>query len=252
MLETVHNPAYLDRALEGRMSAEETRRLGFPWGPSYLNRALASVEATWQSTLTVLLGESRLAGALAGGTHHAYADHGEGYCTFNDIAICARLALARQSNRVLIVDLDAHQGNGTASIFRGEPQVFTFSVHCEDNYPRPKERSSLDVGLPRGTGDDAYMEALSFHLPDLFTWFEPDLVFFQSGVDVLAADRFGRLGLSLEGLRRRDTLVFEAALSRGVPLVLTLGGGYQRDHAAVAKAHAQTYLTGAKVLGAWV
>lgn len=248
-LELVHEEAYLNRVFGNSLSAEETRRLGFPWGPHYLNRALASVEATWQCTLTVLSGKAPVAGALAGGTHHAYADRGEGYCTFNDIAIAARHALQTSVDRVFVVDLDAHQGNGTAAIFAKEPRVFTFSMHCEENYPRTKERSSLDIGLPRGTGDEAYLEALEAHLPEALSYFQPGLVFFQSGVDVLLADRFGRLGLSLEGLRRRDVAVCEAVLSRGIPMVLTLGGGYQKEHAAVARAHAQTYLTAAEVLG---
>ncbi|MCA2962179.1 MAG: histone deacetylase [Silvanigrellales bacterium] len=251
-LELVHHEDYLNRVFGGCLTAEETRRLGFPWGPSYLNRALASVEATWQCALTVLAGKARVAGALAGGTHHAFADRGEGYCTFNDIAIASRYALSTSVDRVFVADLDAHQGNGTASVFAREPRVFTFSMHCEENYPRTKEKSSLDVGLPRGTGDDAYMEALEAYLPEALAYFSPELVFFQAGVDVLAVDRFGRLGLTLEGLRKRDVFVCDAVLSRGIPLVLTLGGGYQRDAAAVGRAHAQTYLTAAKVLARFV
>jgi acetoin utilization deacetylase AcuC-like enzyme len=244
---TVHGQAYLNRLFGNELSPEETRKLGFPWGEAYLNRALASVEATYQSTLTVLEGRGRVAGALAGGTHHAYADHGEGYCTFNDIAIAAKHALMHWVDRVLVVDLDAHQGNGTASIFKYEPRVFTFSMHCEENYPRIKEKSSWDIGLAKGAGDGEYLELLVQNLPKIVESFRPELVFFQAGVDVLAADRFGKLGLSMEGLRARDAFVARTFYEEKTPCVLTIGGGYQRSARAVAMAHAQTYEVWAEV-----
>jgi acetoin utilization deacetylase AcuC-like enzyme len=248
VLENVHTRAYIENVLSFSLSPEETRRVGFPVGQGYLNRALASVEGTLCATKEILFHGFTIAGVLAGGTHHAFADHGEGYCTFNDVAVCARYALNHSVNRVLVVDLDAHQGNGTASIFANEPRVFTFSMHAEENYPRQKERSTLDIGLPSGADDTHYLSLLKEHLPMIFDYFQPELVFFQSGVDVLAADRFGRLGLSMEGLEQRDTFVFESVLTRKIPCVITLGGGYQKDHAAVARAHAQTYLTAARKL----
>lgn len=248
MLEYVHCSNYIDRVLSFQISDEEKRKVGFPGGQSYLDRALASVEGTLSATRSLLSGDSLLSGVLAGGTHHAFRDRGEGYCTFNDIAVSAQFALLNSVQRVLVVDLDAHQGNGTASIFAKEPRVFTFSMHAEENYPRQKEKSSLDVGLPLGTGDEEYLAILQEHLHDIVDYFMPDLVFYQSGVDVLAADRFGRLGLSLDGLRMRDALVFDTVLKHEIPCVITIGGGYQRDHSAVARAHSQTFLEAARSL----
>ena len=247
-LELVHTPSYIDRVLNMSLSVEELRRVGFPNGQAYVNRALASVQGTLSATREVLERGWLCAGVLAGGTHHAFVDRGEGYCTFNDAAVAARYALQNALDRVLIVDLDAHQGNGTASIFASEPRVFTFSMHAEENYPRQKERSTLDLGLPLGTKDDDYLFLLREHLPIVIDYFKPDLALFQSGVDVLAEDRFGRLGLSMEGLRQRDIFVFENCFSRRVPVVITLGGGYQRNHENVARAHAQTFLTASRLL----
>jgi acetoin utilization deacetylase AcuC-like enzyme len=248
VLEHVHCSKYIDRVLNFRISDEEKRKVGFPVGENYLNRALASVEGTLSATRTLLSGGGLVAGVLAGGTHHAFRDRGEGYCTFNDIAVSAQFALLHAVERVLVIDLDAHQGNGTASIFAREPRVFTFSMHAEENYPRQKEKSTLDIGLPLGIGDNDYLEILRGHLAEIVGYFSPDLVFYQSGVDVLAADRFGRLGLSLDGLRLRDNLVFDTLFKSEIPCVITIGGGYQRDHSAVARAHAQTFIEAARCL----
>ena len=259
LLLLAHDQKYVDRVLANALSAEEIRRVGFPPGERYLNRALASVQATFEAMLTVTnqshtvdfkkmkRRSSLVSGALAGGTHHAYRDHGEGYCTFNDIAVATTYALQHSVDRVLVVDLDAHQGNGTASIFASEPRVFTFSMHCENNYPRPKEKSSLDIGLPLGADDACYLAGLRENLPQILDFFAPELVFYQAGVDVLALDRFGKLGLSLDGLLQRDTLVFEQVLGRQIPCVITIGGGYQHNHTAVGLAHAQTYFAAASV-----
>ncbi|MEY2988995.1 MAG: hypothetical protein RJB13_2516 [Pseudomonadota bacterium] len=248
MLEQVHCLNYIDRVLSLSLSDEEKRKVGFPVGQKYLDRALASVEGTLSATRSLLKDGGLLAGVLAGGTHHAFRDRGEGYCTFNDIAVSTQFALVHALARVLVVDLDAHQGNGTASIFAREPRVFTFSMHAEENYPRQKEKSTLDIGLPLGIGDAEYLNILKDNLTDIVRYFNPDLVFYQSGVDVLAADRFGRLGLSLDGLRLRDTHVFDTLLKYEIPCVITIGGGYQRDHAAVARAHAQTFMAAARSL----
>jgi len=248
VLKHVHCSDYIDRVLSFRISEEEKRKVGFPVGQSYLNRALASVEGTLSATRALLSGSGLVAGVLAGGTHHAFRDRGEGYCTFNDIAVSAQFALLHSVQRILVVDLDAHQGNGTASIFAREPRVFTFSMHAEENYPRQKEKSTLDVGLPLGIGDKEYLKILNEHLEEIVGYFNPDLVFYQSGVDVLATDRFGRLGLSLDGLRLRDSMVFDILLKNEIPCVITLGGGYQRDHSAVARAHAQTFIEAARSL----
>ncbi|MFZ9520461.1 MAG: histone deacetylase [Silvanigrellaceae bacterium] len=247
-LEAVHSPAYVQRVMSLNLTPEESRRVGFPTGHSYLNRALASVEGTLCATRHVLQTGALISGVLAGGTHHAFSDRGEGYCTFNDIAVASRHALNHSVDRVLVIDLDAHQGNGTAAIFSREPRVFTFSMHAEENYPRSKERSSLDIGLPLGTKDEQYLEILIEHIPVILDGFKPQLVFFQSGVDVLSNDRFGRLGLTAHGQYLRDKSVFEHCLERNIPCVITIGGGYQHDHAAVAMAHAQTFLTAAECL----
>lgn len=249
LLQLVHSPRYVNDVFSFSLSLEETRKVGFPVGEGYLNRALASVEGTLCATKEILLNGKTIAGVLAGGTHHAFADHGEGYCTFNDVAVCSKYALNHSVNRILVVDLDAHQGNGTASIFAQEPRVFTFSMHAEENYPRKKEKSSLDVGLPTGINDEEYLFLLTENLPMILDYFHPDLVFYQSGVDILAADRFGRLGLTLAGLKERDKFVFKNLLKRKIPCVITLGGGYQKDHASVARAHAQTFYTAAEILG---
>lgn len=250
LLLLAHDENYVRRVLDGALTAEEMRRVGFPPGQRYLDRALASVQATFEAMLQVTSGKSgntKISGALAGGTHHAFRDHGEGYCTFNDIAIATFYALQNSVSRVLILDLDAHQGNGTAALFASEPRVFTFSMHCEDNYPRPKEKSSLDLGLPRGAQDACYLKLLKDHLPQILEFFEPELVFFQAGVDVLEKDRFGKLGLSMAGLLQRDLFVFEQVLGNSIPCVITLGGGYQHNHADVGLAHAQTYFAAAQV-----
>jgi len=244
----VHNPVYVNRVLNLKLTEDEIRRIGFPQKQSYVDRALASVEGTLCATRHILQSTDLCAGVLAGGTHHAFADHGEGYCTFNDIAVASAYALRHSKDRILIIDLDAHQGNGTAAIFAREPRIFTFSMHAEENYPRQKQRSSLDIGLPLGTSDEAYGRILRENLPVIFDGFKPDLVFYQSGVDILHTDRFGRLGLSSQGQYQRDSFVFEQCFSRRIPCVITLGGGYQRDHNAVARAHAQTFLTAAQSL----
>ena len=191
-----------------------------------------------------------IAANLGGGTHHAYADHGEGYCVFNDIAVAVRV-LRREgaARRALIVDLDVHQGNGTAAIFAGDPDTFTFSMHGANNYPLRKEASSLDLALPDGTADADYLALLYQHLPRLLGAFRPEIVFYQAGVDPLAGDRLGRLGLSMEGLRRRDEYVLSCCARAGLPVVVTLGGGYARDVNDTVEAHCHTVRAAREVFG---
>ena len=186
--------------------------------------------------------EDGVAGNLAGGTHHAFADHGTGFCVFNDIAVAAR-ALQREGliERALVVDLDVHQGDGTAAIFADDPSVFTFSMHGANNFPFHKQRSSLDVELLDGCQDSEYIACLERHLPRALDLARPDIVFFQAGVDPLDGDQLGRLRLSLDGLRRRDRIVATAARRTGAPLVLTLGGGYARPIALSVDAHVGTW-----------
>lgn len=178
----------------------------------------------------------------AGGTHHAFADRGEGFCVFNDIAIAANALLAEGVvRRILVVDLDVHQGNGTARIFHDDPRVFTFSMHGEKNYPLRKDHSSMDIGLPDGMTDKPYVSILAHTLELLMDEVQPELVFYQAGVDVLETDRLGRLALSLEGCRRRDETVFRCCRRHGVPVLTTMGGGYTRRLRDLIEAHAQTF-----------
>jgi acetoin utilization deacetylase AcuC-like enzyme len=179
---------------------------------------------------------------IAGGTHHAFADRGEGYCCFNDQAVAANWLLQEGlAKRILIIDLDVHQGNGTASIFESEPKVFTFSMHGERNYPIRKEKSDLDIGLPDGMEDDAYLKILRETLPRIADAFQPDFVFYQSGVDILATDKLGRLNISREGCKERDKIVFSFAKQHRLPVVASMGGGYSPRIADIVEAHANTF-----------
>jgi acetoin utilization deacetylase AcuC-like enzyme len=237
---SVHTRRWVEAVLEGRLAEAEVRRLGFPWSLELVLRSRAAVGGTCAAAERALL--DGLAANLAGGTHHAFPDHGEGYCVFNDIAVSIRTLQARGSiERALVVDLDVHQGNGTAAVFTEDPRVFTFSIHGEHNFPFRKQRSTLDVGLPDGTGDEVYLDVLVRHLPRVLEAARPDLVYYQAGVDPLANDTLGRLGLSHAGLEARDAFVFEAARRAGLPLVLTLGGGYTRPLEATVEAHIGTY-----------
>ncbi|RIH74622.1 Histone deacetylase-like amidohydrolase [Calidithermus terrae] len=238
-LALVHERAYLEKLRREGLSRQEAHRVGLPWTRSLLTRALHAAGGTLAATRDAL--RWGLGMNLAGGTHHAYRDRAEGYCLFNDVAVAvAALRAEGWGGRVLVADLDAHQGNGTAVIFQDNPSVFTLSVHAERNYPLKKEQSDLDVGLPDATGDAEYLAALEPALEQAFAS-RPELVFFNAGVDVLAGDRFGRLGLSLEGLAERDRRVLERVRRAGVPLVIVMGGGYNRDPGTTVAAHAQTY-----------
>ena len=245
-LERVHTPRYLDALWRGTLSEAEIRRLGFPWSEDLLVRSRASVGGTVGAARAAL--EDGISGNLAGGTHHAFPDHGEGYCVFNDIAVAIRVLQAeRRIQRAVVVDLDVHQGNGTAAVFEGDDSVFTFSIHGEHNFPFRKQRSSRDVGLPDGVDDRAYLDVLATHLPEVLEAAGADLLFYQAGVDPLAEDALGRLSLTHAGMRERDRLVLEAAWHRGLPLVLTLGGGYAKPITATLEAHLGTYETALSV-----
>lgn len=234
-----HEAAYLERLFTEGLSREESLRLGLPFSPSLLRRALHAAGGTLAAALDAL--EGGLGLNLSGGTHHAFPNRAEGYSLFNDVAVAvAWLRREGFRGRVLVLDLDAHQGNGTAVFFQNDPSVFTLSLHGERNYPLKKERSDLDVGLPDGTGDEAYLLALEGALERAWD-FRPEFVFYNAGVDVLKGDRFGRLALSLEGVRRRDERVFRFVKALGVPLVVVMGGGYNRDPRLTVEAHAGTY-----------
>jgi len=239
-LEQAHDPSWVARALAGGLAREEERRLGLPWSPAMVTRARAAVFGTVEAAFAAL--EHGVAGNLAGGTHHAFFDRGEGYCLFNDHAVAiARLRAAGHAARPFIVDLDVHQGNGTAALFAGDPTVFTLSFHARANYPLRKERSRLDVELEDGSGDATFLGLLDHHLEPALDRHAPDFVLYQAGVDAHEHDRLGRLRLSHAGLAARDARVFAACEARGLPVVVTLGGGYGRPLESTIEAHAQVF-----------
>ena len=236
-LRLAHTADYLEQLAGGTLDAAEQRRIGVPWSPRLWRRSRLAAQGTLEAARAALA--DGVAGNLAGGTHHAFADHGEGFCVLNDVAVAIRV-LQRDGliARALVVDLDVHQGNGTAAIFEDDPDVFTFSMHGERNFPARKARSTLDVGLPDGTGDGAYLEALERNLASIFERFSPHIVFYLAGVDPAAGDRYGRLALSDSGLRRRDRHVLESCASLGLPLALTPAGGYAATPLRTAELHA--------------
>lgn len=234
-----HDARYVAAVREGTLTTTEIRRLGFPWSEELVLRSRRSVGGTLTALAWAMA--TGAAGHVAGGTHHAFADHGEGFCVFNDIAVAVRVARREHDvRRVAVVDLDVHQGNGTAAIFAGDPEVFTLSLHNAHNYPFRKERSTLDVALSDGTEDAPYLAALAAALERVAA-FGPELVFYQSGVDVLAGDRLGRMALTGAGLKRRDAMVYALARRLGVPLVVTLGGGYHPEVERTIEAHCEVY-----------
>jgi acetoin utilization deacetylase AcuC-like enzyme len=243
-LALVHTREYLAKLDSGSLSAAEQRRLGMPWSEALWKRSRLAAGGTLLAARLAL--EDGIAGNLAGGTHHAFADHAEGFCVLNDVAVAiVKLRAERRIRRAVIVDLDVHQGNGTAAIFEGSEEVLTFSMHGERNYPVAKMRSTVDVGLPDGTEDAEYLGALERHLPQVLdrpgSVRDTDIVFYVAGVDVAAGDRFGKLAVSEQGIRGRDRRVIDAVRSRGMALVIVLGGGYAASPARTAELHAHSF-----------
>jgi acetoin utilization deacetylase AcuC-like enzyme len=235
-----HSREYVASCFQGTLSTDALRRIGFPWTETLLLRSRASAGGTLAAARYAL--SHHFAGNLAGGTHHAYADFGSGFCVFNDLAVTAATLLAeKQVERVLVVDLDVHQGDGTASIFKHEPRVFTFSMHGEKNFPFRKQCSSRDVNLPDGCEDAQYLELLNENLTEVCEASDPQLILYQAGVDALFSDTLGRLKLSFDGLRARDAQVFSLAKQRDIPLAMTLGGGYAKPIEDSIEAHLNTY-----------
>ena len=235
-----HTDDYLDKLLNLSLTAKEVRKLGFPLSEQLVSRELHIAQGTLDGALYAL--EHGIALNIAGGTHHAYAEHGEAFCLLNDQAIAAHFLLAKQlAQRILIIDLDVHQGNGTAVIFQDNPRVFTLSMHGKANYPFKKELSDLDVELDKGTEDSVYLRILAETLEQVLNSFNPDFIFYLSGVDVLATDKLGSLALTLEGCKKRDALVLSAAQNRNIPLQCSMGGGYSKDLRIIVEAHANTY-----------
>jgi acetoin utilization deacetylase AcuC-like enzyme len=243
-IQLTHDSVYVQSFLDGSIAPAAMRRIGFPWSPGLVNRTLASVGSTLCSARTAL--ECGIAGGLAGGTHHAFHSDGAGFCVFNDVAVAIRaLEQERAISRAAIIDLDVHQGDGTAAIFSGDPNIFTFSMHGAKNFPFRKQPSVLDIELADGTGDGEYLDRLSKILPRIWE-FRPDIIFFQAGVDPLATDRLGRLALTQRGLCERDRLVISQARDRAIPVVIMLGGGYSEPLEATVEAHANTFLIAAE------
>ncbi len=235
----VHTPAYVDTLTSGQLTDAELRRLGFPWSTHLVERAYRAVGGTCEAAEAALsLGVTI---NLAGGTHHAFADHGEGFCVFNDVAVAIQRLLDRGTiRRAAIIDLDVHQGNGTHSIFAREPRVYTFSMHGRRNYPFHNVAGSLDIALEDATGDADYLERLSDALPGIIRSAEPDLVVYLAGADPHEGDRLGRLSLTFDGLARRDVLVIQACREVGIPVAITVAGGYGHDIEATVQAHLAT------------
>ena len=234
-----HCPRYLARVRDGSLSAEEVRRIGFPWSEAMVERSRRSAGATIAAARDALV--QGWSANLAGGTHHAFRDRGEGFCVFNDAAIAARAMRAEAGiARVAVIDCDVHQGNGTASILRGDDSAFTFSIHGARNFPFAKERSDLDIELPDGTGDEEYLRQLGLGLDETLERSRPQLAIYLAGADPHEGDRLGRLKLTKEGLARRDARVLDRLASLGVPVAIAMAGGYGRDIDDTVDIHAAT------------
>ena len=234
-----HHPDYIEKVLNGKLTEKETRRIGFPWSLQLVERSRRSVGGTIAACRAAL--EDGLSANLGGGTHHAYPDHGEGYCVFNDVAIAARAMQAESSaRRIVILDCDVHQGNGTAAIFAGDSTVFTFSIHGEKNFPFHKEQSDIDIALPDGSGDEIYLEALHPGIQSAIDLAYADLAVYIAGADPFAGDRLGRLALTKAGLDERDRQVLNACQRAGLPVAIVLGGGYARKIEDIIDIHLQT------------
>lgn len=252
-VELVHDREYVSAFMRGALEPAATRRIGFPWSEQLVARTMASVGGTLAATREALA--AGWGGNLAGGTHHAFRSHGSGFCVFNDIAVAIRwLSTTREFGtnrrtigRAAVIDLDVHQGDGTAHIFQDDPNVLTLSVHCKNNFPLQKQRSNIDVELEAGAGDQEYLDVLDAVLPRVVE-FAPDIIFYQAGVDGLQSDTLGRLSLSPEGLKERDRRVMQTVRELGAPLVITMGGGYSSPIARTAEAHANTFRMAEKIL----
>ncbi|MFK7969660.1 MAG: histone deacetylase [Bacteroidia bacterium] len=235
-----HTKAYWHKLKHGELTPREVRKTGFPYSPRLIERGLTIPGGTIENVRFAQIHGVAINGA--GGTHHAFADRGEGFCLLNDIAIAANELLhTGEIKQALVVDLDVHQGNGTAAIFRGRPEVFTFSMHCESNYPLHKELSDLDIGLAPFTEGDRYLQTLYDTLPGLIEKVEPDVIFYLSGVDVLETDKLGKLNLSRAECRERDRYVFEQCRKYEIPVSVALGGGYSPHVRDIVEAHCNTF-----------
>ena len=248
-LERAHAPAYVAAVSAGQLDAREQQRIGFPWTPAMVERSRRSAGATLAACRSALVHGCGV--NLAGGTHHAHRDFGAGYCVFNDSVVAIRaLRAERRIARALVVDLDVHQGDGTAALCAADPDTFTFSMHGRSNFPFRKERSRLDVELAAGTGDDAYLAALAAALPRAIAAAHPDVAIYLAGADPFEGDRFGRLALTKRGLAERDRLVLDALAAHGIPVAITMAGGYAHDDLDVVDIHFATVAIALERFGA--
>ena len=237
-----HGKDYLDKLLTQTLTASEQRKIGFPQSKALTQRELIITQGTIDCCYYAI--EDGVALNIAGGTHHAFAERGEGFCLLNDFAVAANYLLHHKlANKILIIDLDVHQGNGTAKLFESNSNVFTFSMHGQHNYPFHKEISDLDVPLKDGTDTSTYLTILNDTLPDLINKVKPDFAFYLSGVDILESDKFGKLKVTIEGCKRRDEIVFQLLKQRNIPCVVAMGGGYSEDVKIIVEAHCNTYRT---------
>jgi acetoin utilization deacetylase AcuC-like enzyme len=245
-IELVHTPEYVKAYYEGTLDPKAQRRIGLPWSPALVKRTCTAVGGTILTAQLAL--QYGLACNTAGGTHHAFPSYGSGFCIFNDLAIASRvLQQLGLAQKILILDLDVHQGDGTAFIFQDDSSVFTFSMHCEVNFPGTKQKSDLDVPLPVGMDDDAYLQTLAKYLPDLLSEVQPDLVLYDAGVDPHAGDRLGKLALTDTGLYRRDMQVLSTCVSAGYPVASAIGGGYADDLNALVYRHSLLHRAASEV-----
>lgn len=235
-----HDSDYWNRLNSLQLTRSEERATGFPLSRALVDREVLIAGGSVDAAVYAM--ENKIAMNIAGGTHHAYSNRGEGFCLLNDQAIAAKY-LQRKGlvQKILIIDLDVHQGNGTAEIFENDPSVFTFSMHGAKNYPHRKERSDLDVGLEDGTSDKEYLKTLKISLNQILKKFEPDFIMYQSGVDVLGSDKLGRLSLTMEGVRMRDQIILLLAKELGLPMICSMGGGYSEKISHIIEAHSQVY-----------
>ncbi len=237
---TTHETTYWEKLKALALSPSEVRKTGFPLSKSLVDREITILQGSVQGALFAL--QYGVAMNVAGGTHHAFSDRGEGFCLLNDIAVSANYLLNYQGiKKILVIDLDVHQGNGTAQIFKDDKRVFTFSMHGENNYPMQKEKSDLDIGLPNGTQDEAYLSLLKNTLPRLIDEVQPEFAFFQSGVDILATDKLGKLKVSRAGCKERDRFVLETCKINRIPVAVSMGGGYSEKISDIVEAHANTF-----------
>lgn len=235
----VHTAEYVNKITEGTLTDKEIRQIGLPWSQNLSKRAHHSVGSTIGASRAAL--HEGIAASLAGGTHHSFANHGEGYCVFNDVMVAIRVMQNKKLiNTAVVIDTDVHQGNGTAHIAQGDPSVFTFSIHGEKNFPFRKQPSDLDIGLPDGTEDEEYLVTLQDGLDQIFTQTQPDIAYFLAGADPFIGDRLGRLDISKQGLEKRDRIVFEACRSRNIPVAITMSGGYAPNISDTVDIHFQT------------